>query len=506
MSKFNEPRTVNQTVRNNPTATTNAECGLAFKQTPKMELYTRVASALVGEPKFYESGKKSDEGLLKAVQTVLKDDPEFVLKLAVFTREQLYLRSVTTMLLAEYANNAAGSVPNARKYIARAIKRPDDMTELISYQLNRNNVTGRKTKLPMAIKNGVASAFSTFDGYRIAKYNRDGPVKMKDVLFMTHPKPRDDVQARMWSQLIDGSLASPDTWEVMRSTGKMTWSQVIRDVFNKGGKTNNLFAIVRNLRNIVIDRSVTQQDIDLVASMLTDRDAIKHSMILPFRYLPAYVELRKLSSYGNTDFSNIYESLEKAVQISIDNIPKLPGMSVIAIDTSGSMGSAISEKSSVSSGNIAIMLGMMTRRICENSKTVTFDTRQTWQNLPDKDILRNAFDARLPGGATYGYLVLNDMITGNIKSDRLIVLTDMVLYEDGWNRDNSFAGSWIKYNRMYPNSKLYNIDLRGYGLSTVPESLPSARNIAGWSDNVLRMIIELEKGSNAIEEISKISL
>lgn len=504
--KFNEKASIKTSIQNDPTRTTNAEGGTSFKLSPKAELYSRVASCLIGAPKFYESGKSSDEALLNNVKTVLKDDPEFVLKLALYTREKLYLRSVTTMLLAEYANNTPGTVSRSRDYIARAIQRPDDMTELISYQFARNVQTGRKTKLPMAIKNGIAKAFPKFNEYRLAKYNRDGTVKLKDTLFLTHPKPRDEDQAKTWESLINDKLTPPDTWEVMRSTEKMTWSQVVRDVFHKDGKTNNYMAIIRNLRNVISDPSTTVDDMSLLCSMIADRDAIKYSKMLPFRYLSAYSELRNMNT--RHDMSDIYEALESGVRASIENVPKLPGKTIVAIDTSGSMGRQISEKSKVTSAQIAMMLGMMSRRICENVSTVTFDTRQTWQNLPDKSILRNAYDARSPGGATYGSLVLEDMINSKMDCDRLIFLTDMVLYEDHWmgSNSNSVAELWTKYNRMFPNSRLYNIDLAGYGQSTISEKIKSARNIAGWSDRILEMIGLLENGSTAIEEIQKISL
>ena len=44
-------------------------------------------------------------------------------------------------------------------------------------------------------------------------------VRLRDVLFMTHAKPRSDEQAAMWKQLVDGTLPAPDTWEVALSSG-----------------------------------------------------------------------------------------------------------------------------------------------------------------------------------------------------------------------------------------------------------------------------------------------
>lgn len=38
----------------------------------------------------------------------------------------------------------------------------------------------------LMIKHGLANAFGKFDEYQFAKYNRDGAVKLRDVLFLTH--------------------------------------------------------------------------------------------------------------------------------------------------------------------------------------------------------------------------------------------------------------------------------------------------------------------------------
>jgi hypothetical protein len=170
------------------------------------------------------------------------------------------------------------------------------------------------------------------------------------------------------------------------------------------------------------------------------------------------------------------------------------------------MSGVIASKSTVPASSIAMMLGMMSRRICDKSRTVTFDTQQKWLNLPDKGILRNAYEYNSHGGATYGHLVLDDMIREQYATDRVIFLTDMVLYEEYGYREGGFSVSWAKYHQMFPKSRLYNVDLRGYGLSTVSEKIPSARSIAGWSDRVIEMIGLVEKGSTAIDEIQKISL
>ncbi|MBW2710053.1 MAG: TROVE domain-containing protein, partial [Deltaproteobacteria bacterium] len=284
-------------MKEHPDAVENYEGGLSFTVDPRTELYLRAASCLVGEQKFYESANFADHELISAIHNVLRIDPEFVLQLAVYLREQMHLRSVPLVLCAEYANVAPGSVMGARKYISRCIARADELTEIIAYQFSRNEVSPRKAKLPMAIKAGVAAAYPKFSGYQLAKYNRDGGVTLKDALFMTHPIPDNELQQNSWDALVDGTLASPETWEVMRSTGRMTWHDVVNDVFHKDGKIMSYMAQLRNIRNILNSDDVTDSDVRLMCDMISNENAVHMSKQLPFRFLSAYKVLQEIDHH-----------------------------------------------------------------------------------------------------------------------------------------------------------------------------------------------------------------
>lgn len=239
MGKFNQKNTTERQMKEHPDAVSNYEGGLSFSLDAETELYKQAVTCLFGEPKFYETAEFADQKLLHSIHEVLKTNPEFVLQLAVYCREQMHLRSVPIVLCVEYANIAPGTVPNARKYISRVIQRADELTEMIAYQFNRNKVTPRNTKLPMAIKHGVADAFPKFNSYKLSKYDRKGAVTLKDALFMTHPKPKDKQQEQDWENLINGTLESPETWEVIISnwsergfeSKKSAWEHMIENVW-----------------------------------------------------------------------------------------------------------------------------------------------------------------------------------------------------------------------------------------------------------------------------------
>ncbi len=114
MAKFSVPMSVGQQLASRADATVNHEGGLAFELDPRTRLYTRVASALMAEKKFYESAQQADAALLADVRAVAETDPEFVLRLAAYARQVLNLRSVATVLLVE-----AAAIPACKPYVRR---------------------------------------------------------------------------------------------------------------------------------------------------------------------------------------------------------------------------------------------------------------------------------------------------------------------------------------------------------------------------------------------------
>ncbi|MDO8599065.1 MAG: TROVE domain-containing protein, partial [bacterium] len=132
MAKFNAAMSIGQQLRARADATANFEGGLAFELDPRTRLYTRVASALMGEKKFYESAQQADAALIADVQAVAEMDPEFVLRLAAYARQALNLRSVSVALLAEAAA-IPGCKPFVRSWTPEIIRRADEPAEAIAY-------------------------------------------------------------------------------------------------------------------------------------------------------------------------------------------------------------------------------------------------------------------------------------------------------------------------------------------------------------------------------------
>lgn len=477
MSKFNRTAT---------TKTTN-KCGVpAFSMLPKEKLTTQVLTTFFNESKFY--GDNSSE-IVETIKTVLETDPEFVAKLALFARQEMYLRSVSHVLVAELANHVNGK-PFARETIANVAGRVDDMTEILSYQLNTYG-----KPIPASMKKGLADAFSKFDEYQLAKYNRKQTVNLKDVLNLVHPRPYNGIQNNMWRRIFSDELQTPVTWETelsAKGNTKEAWERLIAE------DRLGYMAMLRNLRNIIQSGAT---NIDRVYEALSDEKNVLRSKQLPFRYYSAYKAIEGIAT------SKAYDALEKAIRASTQNIQRLEGKTLIAADVSGSMTWEIAGKSTVTCAEIATLLLAMANHICDEAITVAFDTALYMCNLSTTGgIISNARRIHVGGGGTDITLPLRYLIDNNIVVNRIIILSDNVINSSwdysGWRNSVVPCQSYVdQYRReINPDVWVHAIDMQGYGTQQFQGK--NTNFIAGWSEKVLEFISLAERGMDTL--VSKI--
>lgn len=468
MGKFNETKTI-KTVN---------KCGhAAYAMKDKQKLVTQVLTSFINEKKFYgDNTKEMQETISRVIQT----EPEFVAKLAVFARREFNMRSVAHLLVCYLAHEPSGK-PYAKKAIKAVCLRGDDATEILSCYIS---MFGKP--IPNGLRRALREVLQSFDEYTLAKYKGEGKtVKMRDVLCLCRPKPKNDQQSLVYKKLLEGTLEPPMTWEVELSksgNNKETWEKLI-----SSGKIGYM-ALLRNLRNVI---QANPDNLDDVLNKLSDPVAVRKSRQLPFRFLSAYKEVYNISS------SKVMDSLESAIESSVENIQKIPGTTVIAVDSSGSMSSTVSEKSKVRCFEIGMLLGMIASKVCENTYFYTFDDYLKQVAVSSRTpILEKVFSSNC-GGCTRMELPFQKMISDNIKADRIIVISD--------NQCNSrWFGKPIQaladdYRKTTGNNIwVHAIDLQGYGTQQFHGSRTNI--IAGWSEKVIDFIMMAEKGEGYLEE------
>ena len=499
MSKLNKkPESIKSKVIKHPDITSNEEGGIAFKANKKTKLMLRVISSLISENGFYKSGKQLDEDLRKSIHKVAEKDPAFILKLALYARTNLYLRTAPMVLLGEFGmSEGRGQVPNARRAVTNTIQRADEITELLAYVIEQNKTRHAfKGKLPMVIKNGVADAFNKFGAYNFSKYDRHGTVTFKDAIFLTHPKPKDEDQEAIFNDIVNETLKSADTWEVALSTkgaSKETWTNVL--------PVMPFMARLRNCKNL-LEHGV---DIAPVIKMLKDPKAVQNSKQFPYRFFSAYREIEDIPGSDK-----LQDAINDAMELSVANVPMFPGITFVASDNSGSMRSPVSDKSKVERIEIAALFSAIVKKKSEDAIVSAFGS--TFKIVPcsSRDsILTNMKKIKNANvdHATNAYLAIQYLNDNKIHVDRIVLFSDMQCYSThGYNY--SIYEELVKYKRnVNPNVYTYSFDLASYGTLQIPDDESRVCTAGGFSDKVLSFIPKFEQDKmNMLEEIEKIEI
>ncbi|AZA85117.1 TROVE domain-containing protein [Chryseobacterium lactis] len=504
--KFNFLRKENKVVL-------NYEGAKAYTMTPAEELYSAVVTTGLSDATY----EKGNDRLARIQSLIEKNDPEFVAKLAVYARKDMYLRSIPLVLTTELAKQVSGTDLVSRT-VDGVVQRADEITELLAYYQLANGRTETKklNRLSKQIQKGLVKSFNKFDEYQFAKYNRKAEVTFKDALFLVHPKAKDENQQMIFNKIVSDMLETPYTWEVelsmlgqtkfasdaeRKSAFKSKWEELIFS--NKMG----YMATLRNLRNI-LEADVSSDAMSKVCRYLSDEKAVSNSKQLPFRFLAAYRELKIIDS---PYVSSVLEALEDAVMVSARNIKGFGFETsvVIAADVSGSMQKSVSKKSKVLLYDIGLLMSMILQSQCKNVVTGVFGDRWLRVAMPKSGILRNvdAFYKREGevGYSTNGYLVLEDLIKRQEKVDKVMLFTDTQMWNSTGSR-NSFEDLWNRYKAIAPNAKLYIFDLAGYGRQPLDVRKNDVYLIAGWSDKIFDVLNALEDHKSAVQMIQKVVL
>ena len=365
--------------------------------TPEQTLRRSVLACMLWETEFYESGMTIAGRIRDLVPAVA---PEKVAALAVEARTAMKLRHAPLLLVREMARHAThrGLVAET---LVRVIQRADELAEFVAIYW----AEGRRP-LSAQVKKGLAAAFTHFDEYSLAKYDRAGAVRLRDVLFLTHAKPMTSDQALVWRRLIAGELATPDTWEVALSSGgnkRAHWERLLMD--HRLGS----LALLRNLRNMK-DAGAAE---DLVIAAI---DAMRTDRVLPFRFLAA---ARHAPQWEEALERAMFRSLEG--RGANDGVARLAGHTVILVDVSGSMVAPLSRRSQMLRTDAAYGLAVLMREIAEKVTIYTFSN--VAQRIPPRRgfALRDAMEASQPHQGTYLGAGLDAV---DEQYDRIIVITD----------------------------------------------------------------------------------
>lgn len=473
---------------------------------PLEQLRRSVLACLLWEDTFYEDGQSVADRIWAAADQVSLVD---LGSLALEARTTYNLRSVPMLLVAKLVERAhtesktgvAGLLPLPPKYVQsvveQTVQRADELAEVLA-------VYWRNGKRPLSkqLQKGLAKAFTKFDAYQLAKYDRANAIRLRDVLFLTHPKARDEAQQALWDQLAKGEIPTPDTWETELSAGKDKKATFER-LLNEGRL--GYMALLRNLRNM----ANAGVDPMLVTQALLARKGAHR--VLPFRYVAA---ARAVPQFELT--------LDQALVASIADLPALPGRTVVLVDVSGSMDAPLARRSRKTgavensdlnridaAATLASVIPMGTQQNPSGSLRVfTFSDRLVEvaprRGMAGVDAIRQS----QPRSGTYLKAATTGLASGNVVE----VTRQRAGYQSLLDRSSVRVMTPVEYDRLIVITDEQSQDggpvlregAKGYLINVAPYEHGVAYkkpwvHLTGFSENVIRFIAEFERAESAGE-------
>ncbi|PYT42424.1 MAG: TROVE domain-containing protein [Acidobacteria bacterium] len=422
------------------------EGAVAQKVDAKSELRRTVLTCLLWEATFYEKGND----IAKRIAALAAENkPEVLAALAREARTKMQLRHAPLFLARELARRK-GAGPLVAETLESVIQRADELGEFVALYWKE-----KKQPLSAGVKRGLARAFTKFDAYQLAKYDRESAVKLRDVLFLCHAKPKDEAQAALWKKLVENTLESPDTWEVALSAGKdkrENFERLLRE-----GKLGGM-AVLRNLRLMLasgVDPKLIRERLDKGVARA-----------LPFRFVTAARHAPKLE-----------DALEKAMLKGIAGLEKLAGLTGLVVDVSGSMNYKLAKKGETTRMDAAAGLAILLREKAEDFSIATFS--DACVELPPRRgfALRDAIVGSQAHSGTYLKRALTQLYDKQEwrELERLIVITDEQSH-DGILR------AWT------PRAYVVNVAPYKHGISYGN----NWTHIDGWSERIVDYITAVE--------------
>lgn len=443
------------------------------QETPILALRRVVLANLLWEDNFYVDGQKVSNEIARLIPLCEARD---VANLALESRVLQKLRHTPLYIISEMCKYEAHK-QYVKDLLPKVCTRPDMLTDFLAIYWKDG-----KKPLPNQVKKGLAEAFHNFNEYQLAKYDRDSSIKLRDVLFLTHPKAKNAQEQELFEKVAKRTLSTPDTWEVSLSSGadkKETWTRLIEE-HKLGG-----LAMLRNINNMKqasVEKSVISKGIDNISS----------AMLLP-------LDFYKAAKYG----PEFKKEIEQVMTRSYKNLPKLPGKTLFIVDCSGSMQCGISGKSVFNRLQCAIAMAMLASFQCEDYKLViTAGDDRTCKGAHseieypiqgfglEEQIDKMSWSKKIGNGGIFTNQVLKwskKHFEGQ-EFERVIIFSDS---QDCDRYDKSLPEPFGKYNYICDvSSEKKGINYKGVWTA----------EISGWSEHFLTYISAFEGLDNVFEE------
>lgn len=499
----------------------NEAGGKAYARAPKEALAQMAVTGCLNST-FYV---KDEDQLTGVLELASKCEPEFVAKVAIYSREHGRMKDMPVLLTAHLL---ARGYDGIGALFPRTINTTKQLSNFV--RVIRSGAVGRKSLGSRGVKlvQRWLEAQRTEDLWRFSIGVADP--SMADILRLAHPKPSSDARRALYGYLsgknpkdkpVDQAMlpSAVRDYEALKR-GEVTLAQVeghipfqaltSMDLDQDGWKRIARRASWQQARQLLntFGRNGLWTDKAIVAE-LAAKLRVPDATAMPYQLLATYTHV--------TDCPRpIVDALHDAVEQSVANCPALPENTHVFVDVSGSMSNPITghrpgATTKIRCVDVAALFATTILRRQPAAHVVAFDTALHPSRLEPRDtILTNAKRlAALGGGGTNCSLPMIDLALQTTPVDLVIYVSDNESWADSqFGRGTATAQAWEHVKTRCPRAKLVCIDL-------TPTSTTQARtggdtiNIGGFNDAVFRLIADFagEWGADAwMKRIDSIAL
>lgn len=425
---------------------------------------------------------------------------DFIMRLAVYAHEYGYMKDTSAYLLGYLMKQ------NDKSYFKRAFPRVITNGRMLRtfVQIVRSGTFGSRSFGTVA-KKTIQDYLNNCTDKQIINASIGNDPSLKDVIMMVHPKANNSQRNQLYRWVCgfdfdkkqlpaelqkylklqrdpSGFTELPKVPFQMYTSMDLTdagWKAIF-DISTWQQIRTNLATFDRH--NVFSDFAYVNKAIERLVS----RDDILRSKVMPYSVFSAYLNAGSIPA-------RIKDALNTALQISLENIPKINGKTVLAIDYSGSMTWKINLKSSVRHIDIAAVFAAALKFHNPEAEIVLFNSHaRDYIVNSGTTLLQLANDiSRLANGGTDCGAALKHIYDKGRYSgmpDNIIIISDNQSWL-GFNKGHKTTTQRIFDNirQINPRAKMVNIDIAPISSSQTSPS-EHVLNIGGFNDTVFKIV------------------
>jgi len=493
----------------------NFMAGISYRVNPLSALKLVAGSSIFGEPSYYrnshnvpryiekllpweikfdiDDSSSTTDIFVQVVDNSLNFDFKGTLDFAKELRHQYFMRLNPGLILvrAVMHKDRSSFTKEHGSYLREIgkniILRPDDITNQFDLFMFFNK---SKRGLPSILKRIWKDTLESTSRYQLNKYKTKSII---DIIRICHAS-NENIDELMTTGKITVS-DDEKTWENLRSEN-LVWEQIFSKTYIPH------MALLRNLRNIFQCQNTNKPGQEFLSSVLTQlQEGVATGKQFPFRYYTAYNEINNSEIHFK---GQILDSLEKCMDLSVQNFPKLNGKTICLCDNSASAWrSFTSQYGKVTVATIANLSSIITALQSDEGYVGVFGDKLSIKPVSQRNGILNQLNETSKRGKEQGqctengiWLFFSNAIAEKTWYDNIFIYSDMQAGHGGLYGTNAkeYQNYTIKNNyidvlkllqvyreKVNPKVNLFSVQVAGYNNSVVPENSYRTAILTGWT-------------------------